>query len=121
MCNANPTQTSILQSINSYTIVDLENFLNLHNFELSCFLKYGINSEKLNGINMELIKKQVSQEGITKERLLDGGMTQTKIDEIFDIKPELPGVTCPTCEKNFVTEVELNNFKPILMKSYTNN
>ena len=111
MCNANPTQTSILQSINSYTIVDLENFLNLHNFELSCFLKYGINSEKLNGINMELIKKQVSQEGITKERLLDGGMTQTKIDEIFDIKPELPGVTCPTCEKNFVTEVELNNFK----------
>jgi hypothetical protein len=111
MCNANPTQTSILQSINSYTIVDLENFLNLHNFELSCFLKYGINSEKLNGINMELIKKQVSQEGITKERLLDGGMTQTKIDEIFDIIPEVIELICPTCEKSFVTEDELNNFK----------
>jgi hypothetical protein len=111
MCNATPTQTPILQSINTYSIGDLENFLNLHNFELSCFLKHGINSEKLNAINMELLKKQVSKEGITKERLLESGMTQTKIDEIFDSTPPPIGVTCPACQKTFATEDELNNFK----------
>ncbi len=101
MCNATPTQTPILKSINTYSIGDLENFLNLHNFELSCFLKHGINSEKLNAINMELLKKQVSKEGITKERLLESGMTQTKIDEIFDITPPPIGNTCPICDMTF--------------------
>jgi hypothetical protein len=107
MCNASPLQNTILSSINSYSITDLENFLKLHNFELSCFLKFDIQPEKLNSIDIELIKKHVSQENISQEKLKERGMTQAKLDEIFGPV----GVTCPQCQKKFATEDEFNAFK----------
>ena len=107
MCNANPLQNTILNSINSYSITDLENFLNLHGFELSCFLKFGIQAEKLNSLDIELIKKHVSLENISKDELKESGMTQSKLDEIFGPI----GITCPKCQKNFINEDDFNAYK----------
>ena len=107
MCNANPHQKVILTSINTHSITDLENFLKLHNFELSCFLKFDIQAEKLNSIDIELIKKHVSQENISQERLKEAGMTQAKLDEIFGSV----GISCPRCHKKFVSEDEFNAYK----------
>ena len=109
MCNASPLQQAILQSINTHKVQDLENFLSLHNFELSCFLKHGINAELLNAINLDLLKKHVNEENITARELLEAGMSQTKVDEIFGEKPI--DVVCAQCSKTFQTEEDFTNFK----------
>jgi hypothetical protein len=109
MCNANPLQLAILQSINTHRVQDLENFLSLHNFELSCFLKHGINAELLNAISLDLLKKHVNEENITARELLEAGMSQSKVDGIFGEKPV--EVVCPQCSKTFQTEEDFSNFK----------
>ena len=109
MCNANPLQLAILQSINTHRVQDLENFLSLHNFELSCFLKHGINAELLNAISLDLLKKHVNEENITARKLLEAGMSQSKVDLIFGEKPV--EVDCPRCSKTFQTEEDFSNFK----------
>jgi galactitol-specific phosphotransferase system IIB component len=109
MCNANPLQLSILQSINAYKVEDLENFLTRHNFEISCFLKYGINAELLNAISLDLLKKHVNDEKITERELIESGMIQSKVDEIFGEKPF--EVICEQCNKTFQTEEARSNYK----------
>jgi hypothetical protein len=109
MCNARPNQLSILQSINSHSVIDLENFLNLHQFELSCFLNYGITSEKLNAISVDLLTKHANQENITEQRLLEAGLSQAKVDLIFGMKPET--VTCEQCDKSFNSNEDYLGYK----------
>jgi len=109
MCNANPLQLSILQSINAHKVEDLENFLSRHNFELSCFLKYGINAELLNAISLDLLKKHVNDENITERELIESGMIQSKVDEIFGEK--LVEVVCEKCSQTFQTEEAHSNYK----------
>ena len=99
MCNANPNQKNVLNSINSYSLSDLHNFLNLHSFEVNCFIQYGLNAEKLNSIDLELMKQRVHQEGITSEKLIDAGMTRSRVDEIFGKKEEV--IECSTCNRIF--------------------
>lgn len=106
MCNANPNQKNVLNSINSYSLSDLHNFLNLHNFEINCFIQYGLNAEKLNSIDLEVMKQRVHQEGITREKLLEAGLTKFRVDEIFGIIKEK--IECPTCKKVFN---DLNTFE----------
>ena len=113
MCNANPLQLAILQSINTHRVQDLENFLSLHNFELSCFLKHGINAELLNAISLDLLKKHVNEENITARELLEAGMSQSKVDGIFGEKPV--EVVCPQCSKTFQTEEDFSNFNLTLL------
>jgi hypothetical protein len=107
MCNANQLQTTILNIINTFSKEDLENFLKLHGFELSCFLKFGLQAEKLNSLDIELVKKHVSLENLTKESLHEAGMTQAKLDEIFGPV----GVSCPKCQKNFVNQEDFIAYK----------
>lgn len=106
MCNASPNQRNVLNSINSYSLSDLHNFLNLHNFEISCFIQYGLNAEKLNSIDLEVMKQRVHQEGITREKLLEAGLTKFRVDEIFGGIKET--IECPTCNKVFN---DLNTFE----------
>ena len=58
MCNASPNQKAILNTINTYRVDDIHNFLE-RGFELSCMLKYDINPEKLNGLNLEILKDRI--------------------------------------------------------------
>ena len=109
MCNANPTQKTVLNVINTYSLTDLHNFLNLHNFEVNCFIQYGLNAEKLNAIDLEVMKQRVNQEGITREKLLDAGMTKFRVDEIFGIEKET--IECPTCNKVFNDLITLETYK----------
>jgi hypothetical protein len=83
MCNATPNQLPVLNSINTYGQVEIDNFIRIHNFELNCLIQYGINVEKLNNIDLELTKKRVNQENISKETLVGAGMHQSRIDQIF--------------------------------------
>jgi GTPase SAR1 family protein len=106
MCNATPNQKNVLNSINSYSLSDLHNFLNLHNFEINCFIQYGLNAEKLNSIDLEVMKQRVQQEGITREKLLEAGLTKFRVDEIFGVVKET--IECPTCNKVFN---DLNTFE----------
>jgi hypothetical protein len=91
MCNATPNQLPVLNSINTYGQVEIDNFIRIHNFELNCLIQYGINVEKLNNIDLELTKKRVNQENISKETLVGAGMHQSRIDQIFG--PEDAAVT----------------------------
>jgi len=109
MCNPKPHHLTLLQSINSYSVNDLEIFLTLHDFELSCFLKHGINANLLNAISLDLLKKHVNEENITARKLLEAGMSQSKVDVIFGEKPV--EVVCPRCCKTFQTEEDFSNFK----------
>ena len=83
MCNATPNQLPVLNSINTYGKVEIDNFIRIHNFELSCLIQYGLNGEKLNNIDLELTKIRVNQENISKETLVVAGMHQSRIDLIF--------------------------------------
>jgi hypothetical protein len=113
MCNANPHQQTILNSINTYTTDYLVNFLTLHNFELSCMLKYGISPEKLNELDIELIRERVEKENISKEQMLEAGLTRTKIDKIFSIGGGGPvsSVSCPICEMTFESQENYMSYK----------
>lgn len=90
MCNATPNQIPILNTINLCSILDIQNFLKLHGFELSCMLRYGINSDKLNALDIDLVKSHVNQEGITQDTLANAGMHRSRIDEIFGIPNPTP-------------------------------
>ena len=103
MCNATPNQLPVLNSINTYGQVEIDNFIRIHNFELNCLIQYGLNVEKLNNIDLELTKKRVNQENISKETLVGAGMHQSRIDQIFgpeaqpepEYQPYNPGPTYP--------------------------
>lgn len=82
MCNASPNQKAILNTINTYRINDIHNFLE-KGFELSCMLRYGINPEKLNGLDLEILKDRINKESITERALADAGMHKSLIDQIF--------------------------------------
>lgn len=89
MCNTvNPKNRSILNTINTHPTSAHEDFLIRHGFELSCFIQFGITAEKLNQINLELLKIHVEKEQISKDRLVEAGLHQSKIDEIFEVKGE---------------------------------
>jgi len=113
MCNANPHQQTILISINTYTTDYIVNFLTLHNFELSCMLKYGISPEKLNELDIELIRERVEKENISKEQMLEAGLTRTKIDKIFSPGGDDPvsSVSCPICEMTFESQEDYISYK----------
>ena len=103
MCNATPNQLPVLNSINTYGQTEIDNFIRIHNFELNCLIQYGLNVEKLNNIDLELTKKRVNQENISKETLVGAGMHQSRIDQIFgpeaqpepEYQPYNPGPTYP--------------------------
>lgn len=109
MCNADNRQKAVLNSINTFSIQELHNFLNLHNFEINCFIQYGLNAEKLNNIDLELMKQRVHQEGISREKLLDAGMTKSRVDEIFGKEEER--IECPKCNKIFSDVQSFESYK----------
>jgi len=83
MCNASPQQKAVLNSINSYSVTEINNFIKLHGFELNCLIKYGLSAEKLNEIDIELLKRQTTEEQISETALIGAGMHQSKVNEIF--------------------------------------
>jgi hypothetical protein len=83
MCNASPIQIFVLNAINSYSVTEINNFIKLHGFELNCLIKYGLRAEKLNEIDIELLKRQVNEEQISETALIGAGMHQSKVYEIF--------------------------------------
>jgi hypothetical protein len=93
MCNANPSQKPVLNTINSYSLNEINTFLR-KGFELNCMLKYGINSDKLNALDMEIVKEHVMKESISRDALIDAGMHKSRIDEIFGMQAP-PNISAP--------------------------
>jgi hypothetical protein len=117
MCNPTPEKRQLLNNINSYSIGDLHNFIQLHNFELSCFIQYGLTSDKLNTLDLNLVKERVSFEHLSKEKLLEGGMSQHRVDEIFG--SVIPAISCPKCNKEFNNVDSYEAFKNICNECQT--
>jgi hypothetical protein len=109
MCNAKPYQKTILNTINSYKTEDIENFLRLHGFEISCMLQYGIAPEKLNSIDFHLLKSQVLEEGIEQQRLLEAGLSTVNLHKIF--QDEIKQSACDSCGLVFNTPSELSSYQ----------
>lgn len=109
MCNPSPDKIKFLNNINSYNLTDLHNFLRIHQFELACFIHYGLASDKLNAIDLDLVKERVNMEKLSKEKLLEGGMNQHRIDEIFGVVE--PAISCPKCNREFNNAATFEAFK----------
>lgn len=112
MCNASPQQKAVLNSINSYSVTEINNFIKLHGFELNCLIKFGIKAEKLNEIDIELIKKQVEEENISDTALRTAGMNESRVNEVFGIE----SIIAPIEEDPFL-DVPPSN--PITVTSFT--
>jgi hypothetical protein len=85
MCNVtNPQLKYILENINTFSVNEINAFVQNKGLELSCLIKYEISAELLNNLNINILKQQVEIEGITQTQLQSAGMNKALIDELFE-------------------------------------
>jgi hypothetical protein len=84
MCNATPQQKAILNSINGYSLKEIDDFLRIHRFQLSCLMQYGLSAEKLNSLDLRLLKDKVAEEQITRDRLQQAGFSGDVISSVLE-------------------------------------
>ncbi len=95
MCNATPQQKAILNSINGYSHKEIDDFLRIHRFQLSCLMQYGLSAEKLNSIDINLLKDKVMEEQITRNRLQEAGFSGNVIASVLGSDDTLDSQSVP--------------------------
>jgi len=89
MCNTTSTQLKyILENINTFSFNEINNFVEKEGLELSCLIKYSISPDLLNKLDLDVLKRQIDIESITKEQLLSAGMNEVGINYLFNKQDE---------------------------------
>lgn len=89
-CNPDPNQRTVLTQLNSFAIHDINGLLK-QGITLSCMIKYDIAPEKLNKLDVALLKEKITNEAIDEQTLREAGMSESLLSEFFaPVIPEPP-------------------------------
>lgn len=89
-CNPDPNQRTVLTQLNLFAIHDINGLLK-QGITLSCMIKYDIAPEKLNKLDVALLKEKITNEAIDEQTLREAGMSESLISEFFaPVIPEPP-------------------------------